>query len=184
MKKLFSILSSGMMLGVFSNVKAPMAKESPIDPATPEKILPKGVDFSQSINPFTGEAAEVRKGTVAATINNVAALNKLLQENPTPETRTNIEQISKEVCSLLISLRVVGLFDIFSPLEWMSTSSQPGRILIAVLYIEKFPENLTPQIIQQLERIKASFLNGYLLEKIDRFLKKPWMSKQSAKAQS
>lgn len=172
MKKLLSSLSVGLILGACSGIDASQAKETLINPVTPEQILPAGADTTQSINPYTGETAEVRKGTVAATIGNVAALNRLLQESPTPQIRANIEQIVKEIHGLLTSLRAVGMFDIFTPLEWISTSSQPGRALIVVLYVEKFPDKLTPEIKGYLEKIKDTSLSSYLSEQIDKLLKK------------
>lgn len=39
---------------------------------TPEKMLPAGIDEAEVTNPYTGEKRKARKGTVAATINNIA----------------------------------------------------------------------------------------------------------------
>lgn len=45
-----------------------------------EKMLPAGIDEAEVTNPYTGEKRKARKGTVTATINNIALLNKLLLE--------------------------------------------------------------------------------------------------------
>lgn len=169
MKKLLTGLSIGLILDTACGIS--QAKEATLTPVTPEHILPAGVDTTLSVNPYTGESGQVRKGTVAATINNIAILNRLLQEPLTLQTRENIEKTVKEIQGLLSSLRMVGMFDIFSPLEWISASSQPGRVLAIVLYMEKFPEKLTPEIKEQLGKVNDTSSSSYLSERVGKFLK-------------
>jgi len=110
---------------------------------TPEKILPDGVDTSRSVNPYTGETGEARKGTVAATLNNTALLNHLLADGKIKET----EEIVKAIRILIPSLKVVGVFNLFTPLEWLSSKDQPGRILCAILYLQAYPQEITPEFV-------------------------------------
>lgn len=122
---------------------------------TPEGILPAGVDNTVSINPYTGESGPARKGTVAATLNNIALLNTLLSEKNSPNDHAKAEKIIEAMAALIPSLRVVGVFDLFTPEEWLSSEAQPGRVLAAVLYLQTYPQNITPEIKQRLLQIQA-----------------------------
>ena len=54
---------------------------------------------------------------MAATLNNIALLDRLLLENSELE---QINQIKEEITKLLSSLKVVGIFDLFKLEEWIS----------------------------------------------------------------
>lgn len=122
-----------------------------IIPFTPEKILAKGEDSTVSINPYTGESAKARKGTVAATLNNIVLLNDLLVQN-TKESKENIKLIADSLKELILSLSAVGMFDLFSPIEWASIE-QPGRTYILALYLEKSPNKLSTDLSTKLQLI-------------------------------
>jgi hypothetical protein len=124
------------------------------DAVTPESILPAGVDSTTSINPYTGESGPARKGTVAAILNNIALLNTLLSENMSPEDQIKAQEIIKAISSLIPSLRVIGVFDLFTPEEWLASDTQPGRVLAVVLYLQQYPKDIIPKIKQRLIRIK------------------------------
>lgn len=83
-------------------------------------MLPAGIDEAEVTNPYTGEKRNARKGTVAATINNIALLNKLLLE---PISSAASEKLIKEsideMRKLMPSLKVIGVFNIFTPEEWL-----------------------------------------------------------------
>ena len=132
---------------------------------TPESLLPDGMDSSLSVNPYTGEALEVRKGTVAATLNNVAELNGLLHSG----ARQLIQDSEAVLTPLLASLRGVGMFHLFEPEAWIGKGEQPGRVLIAVLYLEKYPDALTPSVRKQLKSVRKK-APPYLKERINSIL--------------
>lgn len=134
-------------------------------PFTPEKILPVGVDGTISINPFTGESAPVRKGTVAATLNNIALLNHLLAAN-SEKSRDEVQCIKEAVVELLPSLRAVGVFDLFSIEEWISTNDQLGRIFVAVLYLQRYPDKSSEIISQKLTGIYETTSSDLLKNEI------------------
>lgn len=138
---------------------------------TPESVLPKGVDSNISVNPYTGESGETRKGTVAATLNNIAVLNTLLIEKPSPENQAKIQEIVEAVSALLPSLRVIGVFDLFTPSEWLAMDQQPGRALVAVLYLQQYPKNITPEIKQRLVQIRSQTKVKLLSDAIIKALK-------------
>ncbi|MCE2991975.1 MAG: hypothetical protein LW825_03525 [Candidatus Jidaibacter sp.] len=128
--------------------------QEPKEPFTPEGVLAEGVDSTASTNPYTGESGQARKGTVAATLNNVALLNNLLYEKASPENELKIQKIIDAITPLIPSLRVIGVFDLFTVDEWLSTDDQPGRILVATLYIQQYPQNITPKNKQRLLQIR------------------------------
>lgn len=138
---------------------------------TPESILPAGVDSAISTNPYTGESGPARKGTVAATLNNIALLNKLLSEKLSSNDPTKLQGIIEAITSLIPSLRVIGIFDLFTPEEWLSSDTQPGRLLAAVLYLQQYPQNITSKIKKRLLQIQNQTTIKILSESIAKTLK-------------
>ena len=131
---------------------------------TPEEILPIGDDYTMATNPFTGISGKARKGIIVATLNNIASLNQLL---PSSKEIDQIEAIKKAITDLLPSLKVTGIFDLFSIKEWMSNPQQLGRIYTGVLYLKSYPEELTEQLMRQLKEIRANTSSLVLQKEID-----------------
>lgn len=137
---------------------------------TPESILPEGVDISMSTNPYTGESGPARKGIIAATLNNIALLNGLLLEENQPGNQTKLQKIIDATSSLISSLRIVGVFDLFTIQEWLSTDTQPGRILVAIFYLKQHPQKITPEIKERLVAIQNQTRIDTLSEAIRQIL--------------
>ncbi len=129
---------------------------------TPEVILPDGVDATISINPYTGESGLVRKGTAAATIQNIALLNQHMAKPNDPVTDQEIEKVSSEIGRLIPSLTYIGVFDFFEPIEWIGSSEQPGRVLAAALYLKQHPGEMTEEIERKIQDISTSTPSDYL----------------------
>ncbi len=138
---------------------------------TPENILPTGVDSTISTNPYTGESGPARKGTVAAALNNIALLNTLLSEQISSADLTKVRQLNEVITTLIPSLRFIGVFDLFSPDEWLSSETQPGRVLAVVLYLQKYPQEITPQLKKRLLQIQHQTKVEILSESIVKTLK-------------
>lgn len=138
---------------------------------TQEKLLPAGVDSTIATNPYTGESGPARKGIIAATLNNIVLLNKYLSENMSATDVEKVQEISQVIESLVPSLRVVGIFDLFNPEEWFSSRTQPGRLFATVLYLQKYPQEMTPNIRKQLENIQKQTKIKVLSELIEKVLK-------------
>lgn len=166
-----SWLAASLSLLTVSPYSAVAANSTPVERSenktifTPESILPAGVDNSLSTNPYTGESGTARKGTVAATLNNVALLNKALLEKV--ENKEQIDSLMAAISNLIPSLQYIGVFDLFTPEEWLSDVSQPGRILAALLYLEKFPQKKTKQIDVHLHHIQTKTKIRVITEKIN-----------------
>lgn len=139
---------------------------------TPESILPDGVDCTLSTNPYTGESGKARKGTAAATLNNIVLLNKLLNASPTIEIEQQIEEIIKAINSLIPSLKVVGMFDMFQPQEWLADIQQPGKNLVALLYLHQYPEKITAPISAELQKLRHSTRFKIIQNMVDDLIKK------------
>jgi hypothetical protein len=134
---------------------------------TPESVLPAGADSNISINPYTGESGYARKGTVAATLNNVARLNQLLSQEETPELKKEIVEISTAIDQLIPSLQAIGVFDLFEPTYWIGKGEQPGRILALSLYFKQYPEKYTVALKEQLFKVRENISSSYLREQLD-----------------
>ena len=70
------------------------------------------------------------------------------------ETTHAIQEIIKISKKLNISLKPVGMFDLFAPVEWLQDIKQQGRILSAILYLQEFPEKMTEAETHQLLHLK------------------------------
>ena len=131
----FSLTSTSQVC--FADEYTKPMENSQKEALTPEDLLPAGVDSIIAINPQTGESGPARKGTIGATLNNVALLNTLLSEKVLPNNQKKIQDVTEAIASLIPSLKVLGVFDLFTPEEWLSSEAQPGRVLAAVLYLQK-----------------------------------------------
>lgn len=120
---------------------------------SPEKILADGDDYTIAANPFTGFQGRVRKGTVAATLNNIALLDRLFLNNSEQE---QIITITKAVKELIPSLKAIGVFDLFNIKEWVNNLNHPGRVYVAILYLNNYPDEITEEIICVLQEIQKA----------------------------
>lgn len=136
-------------------------------PVSPEDIFPDGEDYTIVVNPFTGFQGKARKATVAATLNNIALLNRLLIEDEKVE---DIQTTHEEISKLISSLKAIGVFDLFSLEEWLSDHRQVGRIYVAVLYLEHYRDEMTPDLILKLKEIKGSVESQALRSQIAKLI--------------
>lgn len=137
-------------------------KEEFRKPFTPDSILKEGEDFTISVNPYTQESGKTRKGTIAATLNNVARLNFLLASSPTPRQAEEIQAIINAIDQLIPSLKVVGMFDFFEPIYWIGEGEQLGRIMVILLYFKHHPQEMTPYLKQKIESLNSKIPLSYL----------------------
>lgn len=138
---------------------------------TPESVLASGVDAATSVNPYTGESAEgVRKGTVAATLNNVVLLNKIMLSSQTERNLGKYEQILGNIQSLIKSLSAIGMFHFFTIDEWLAANDQPGRQVVALLYLQNYTSELTTARQAQLQHIQATTKSDLLRDAIKKTL--------------
>jgi hypothetical protein len=119
-------------------------------PITPEMILQDGADRTTSVNPYTLESGEVRKGTVAATLNNIALLNHLIRQEKSYEGEEEIQKIVAAIDQLIPSLNVIGMFDLFEPIYWIGEGEQIGRLVALSLYIKHYPTKVSDSIRKKL----------------------------------
>jgi len=133
----------------------------------PEDVLKDGQSFIE-----TKDGTPARKGTVAAIMLNARTLDHLLRQ---PSARqSEISQVLADVRSLVPTLHAIQLFDFFTPLEWLQTTPkfQEGRSLIAILYLQQYPERVDQEIYAQLHRIKE-MASGITQKEIEQLIPKP-----------
>jgi hypothetical protein len=135
---------------------------------TPENILPDGEDHTIAINPFTGFKGKARKGTVAATLNNIALLDRLFLENTDPEQIANVK---KAVTELMPSLKAIGIFDFFNPTEWIN-SKHLGRTYVSLLYLNHYPDEINTEIVDKLKAINQTISNPFFQSELQSLAKK------------
>lgn len=97
-----------------------------------------------------------RKGSVAAMLLNASVLDELLPQLPSSAKEEEVDKILTDIRSLMPTLHAIHLFDFFSPLEWLQAKprSQEGRIVIALLYLQQYPQLMNRDILNRLQQIK------------------------------
>ena len=136
-------------------------------PFTPEGIFADGLDATTVENPYTGEKAFARKGTVAATLKNIALLNELLSKS---DHSKEVDKILQEVHKLIPSLIAIGVFDFFEPLEWIANNQQPGRQLVGLLFLETHLERLSDGLFQDLKAMDLKAQHPRVQEALTRIV--------------
>lgn len=91
---------------------------------------------------------------------------------PASSLRTDaIRKVVESVKPHIFSLKHMGFFDIFTPLEWLNNIQKPARIWIGLLYLETFCRKLSSQekgkVLTTLENIKTNVQDPLLQEKIN-----------------
>lgn len=145
-------------------MSVPSKQKAPL--FTPDLILPDGADGTVSVNPYTQEAGPVRKGTVAATLNNIAVLNGLFS-SPDPQNEPPIIEMTEAIQALLPSLRVIGVFDLFNVEEWLRTDTQQGRLYVTALYLERYPQEINEKVAKRLMALRGENLSTHVQKAID-----------------
>lgn len=131
---------------------------------SPEEIFPDGEDYTVVVNPFTGLKGKARKATVAATLNNIALLNRLLLENTELD---QIRMINQAISKLIPSLKAIGVFDLFNLEEWVSDDRQLGRIYVVALYLKQYSDEMTDRLVLKLNEIKRRTKSLSLRSELD-----------------
>ena len=140
---------------------------------SPEQILPQGIDSAEIANPFTGEKGNVRKGTIGATINNIAKLNKLFESNNANlEKNSEFQAAINDIKQLIPSLKILGMFDLFTLDQYLSINKtkQWGRVICGLLYYQQYPVELNNEIISQLKDLKKASAPKFVEDKIDELI--------------
>ncbi|MBS0652227.1 MAG: hypothetical protein JSR39_01730 [Verrucomicrobia bacterium] len=122
--------------------------------------------LSDSQNEAQLRGVTVRKGTIAATMLNARAFVEIQKIADPAEKKMALDALRAEQNALIEGLNVVGLFEFFSPVEWLHQADQnAGRAWIALLYLQRFPEAISEEVKYELEAI-AKIASNELLEEI------------------
>gem|GEM_PF-5068877 len=103
---------------------------------TPEQVLADGKDSTVL------KGVEFRKGTIASLIKNVSLLNEQLKLQETP---AGVNVVIEDMRASIPAQEALDVFNVFKAEEWL-VSEQPGNLMAGVLFLQQFPQFLTPQI--------------------------------------
>lgn len=95
----------------------------------------------------------VRKGTIAASINNIKRLDTLLSKRGSEQ---EIRDIIKDQHSLSRGLYATDFLQMQPIMNWLRDPKRPGKIMVAVLALQACPELMTAQIRVALQEIVKS----------------------------
>ncbi|MBA3812895.1 MAG: hypothetical protein H0X26_00140 [Alphaproteobacteria bacterium] len=91
---------------------------------------------------------KVRKGTIAATINNIKRLDDLMTHTG---SEAEIRDIIKDQNTLSRGLFLTDFLEMQPVINWLQDPKRPGKVLVAVLVLQASPELLTDQIRVRLQ---------------------------------
>lgn len=122
--------------------------------------------LSDSQNETQLKGVNVRKGTIAATMLNAKAFDEIQKISDPAERKMALEALRTEQSALIEGLDAVGLFEFFTPIEWLKKDGKnEGRAWIALLYLQRFPAAISEEVKAEL-RILAEQASHELLEEI------------------
>lgn len=132
MKKVKYMLTALMMASSANTVQAVKSTD----------LLPENMNSKE----FKG--VEVRKGTVAATIQNVELLDALMQSDEDHESLAGVIKDQRPLCKPLWALDLTER----QPIDlWINDAQRPGRTLVAVFIMQEVPDLVTDAVRESLE---------------------------------
>lgn len=117
---------------------------------TPEQI------FSDKLEESRGnkKGLTVRKGTIKALIDNVLYLNSTLGKRNlkmNSKEKKKIQQTITDIQESISLLEDVYIFDVFPAEDWFESAARPGNIMVGILYLKKYPEQISPSLKEKLK---------------------------------
>jgi len=114
-----------------------MGSVSTLSAITPEQILKDGQDSSSK------NGVVSRKGTIKSLIDNVNELNILLsQKDSSEKAKADIKDLRES----MLGLESLDVFKVFPLKDWLIGEGNPGQVMVGVLFLQQFPEMLTPDM--------------------------------------
>lgn len=102
--------------------------------------------LSDSENTVDLQGVTARKGSVAATMVNAWAFHQLAQQPADHAQWEQVEAFNQDQRELIPTLWGLRLLEFFPVEEWINaTPGNEGRTWVAMLYFEKYPQELTKQ---------------------------------------
>lgn len=141
-------------------VVALVSASSSSEAAKPSDVLQEKENFK------VVRGVNVRKGTVAATIQNISILNNLMLNNGDEK---EIAQLVEEQRPLCKGLWAIGLTEVQPIPLWINDPNQPGRTLVAVIMLQECPQLITKEVREYLQKIRAK-QHSSLQAEIDKVL--------------
>lgn len=138
---------------------------------TPSEILPKGAEGQ-----VAKDGTFVRKGTIKATIDNIAILNKMFNQPANKARYDKIDESIKPIMELVPSFYALDMFKFFTVNEWLQDENNKGRILVTLLYLDKYMNTLDKEdaskVIERLQFLQSKNLAPEITGRIASLLQK------------
>lgn len=121
--------------------------------------------LSDNQSHFNVGETSARKGSIAATIANVTALNHFIFSQK--DVHKELQSILKDQKELIAALHITGMFDLFKLEEWLNPVHGEGRCWVAVLYLQEYPEKMNNSIKEYLKLYNRLY-SPLLIEEISK----------------
>lgn len=127
---------------------------------TPEEFFPNGLESNAN------KGREVRKGTIKALIENALYLDVHLKKDISDQ---KVLSSIKDIRASIKDLNAVGVFETFPAEDWFQYADKPGNMMVGVLYLQQFPDQMTPELkkkLDSLSKIVSPHLRAEILKLI------------------
>lgn len=112
--------------------------------------------LAEKENGMTINETFVRKGSIAATMLNAREFDRIKSAIDIPNKKEQLDLLFQDIHSLTPSLEALDLFKFFRPIEWLSENSgKEGRALIAVIYLQHYPQKIDQEILERLKELSG-----------------------------
>lgn len=112
--------------------------------------------LAEKENGMTINETFVRKGSIAATLLNAREFDRIKSATDIPNKKEQLDLLFQDIHSLTPSLEALDLFKFFRPIEWLSENSgKEGRALIAVIYLQHYPQKIDQEILGRLKELSG-----------------------------
>ncbi len=142
MKRFVSVLSGILFttysLSVFAETTS---KEAPMPVVkVQKKASAEVIDSKEAISKTFENVIEFQKLALALTLDD-------------KQLKDALKKLTEQQRALSVSLNNSGIFKIFRPLDWMQNESQEGKIFVALIYLQKYPQYATPKTVERMKQI-------------------------------
>lgn len=90
---------------------------------------------------------------MSKTFEHVIEFQRLSLSSNDKQAMDLLKKLADEQKSLSVSLYNSGIFKIFTPLDWMQNEAQEGKIFVALIYLQKYPQFVTPKTLERIKQI-------------------------------
>lgn len=93
------------------------------------------------------------KEAISKTFEHVIEFQHLSLASNDKQTNESLKKLTDEQKNLSASLYNSGIFKVFTPLDWMQNEAQEGKIFVALIYLQRYPQFVTPKTLERIKQI-------------------------------